>query len=280
MTTAPAPRLPPRVGLADGTTMPTLGLGVWRATDATARTAVVEALASGYRLIDTASIYKNETGVGQGLRDAGLARGEVFVTTKIWNTDQGAAPAHRAFVESLGRLGTGTVDLLLIHWPVPAANTFVETWKALIAMKNDGLVASIGVSNFQPDQLRRLADETGVVPVLNQIELHPYLQQAELRRVHAEMGIQTEAWSPLAQGQALTDPVIAGIAQRLGKTPAQVIIRWHLDMGVVAIPKSVNPERIRENIGVLDFALGQEDLAVIARLDAGKRLGPDPATFS
>jgi len=270
----------PTLSFNDGNTIPQLGLGVWQASNADARTAVAEALRAGYRSIDTAAIYENEEGVGAGLIDAGLPRNEVFVTTKIWNADQGSDAAKPALEKSLSRLKLDYVDLLLIHWPSPKQDKYLDTWRAMIEMKDQGLVRSIGVSNFNRPHLQRVIDETGVTPVLNQIELHPYMQQIAMRHTHDELGIRTESWSPLAQGKALEDPVILDIAKKYGKTASQVIIRWHLDQGLVVIPKSVTPSRIRSNFEVFDFALDEDDLKSIATLNKNQRLGPDPDQFA
>lgn len=259
--------------------IPQVGLGVWQASDDEARAAVRVALEEGYRHVDTASIYGNEKGVGEGLRNAGTPREQVFLTTKIWNADQGLEAATAALDASLERLEVDYVDLLLIHWPTPSQDRYVDTWRALINAQRDGKARSIGVSNFNPDHLQRLIDETGVAPVLNQIELHPFMQQKELRQAHQSMGIATQSWSPLGQGSALTNPVILELARKHGRTAAQVIIRWHLELGLIAIPKSITPSRIRENFNVFDFVLDASDLAAIAALDSGKRLGPDPSTF-
>lgn len=264
------------ISLSDGSRIPQLGLGVWQASQEQARAAVKAALQAGYRHIDTAAIYENEEGVGAGIRDADVAREQVFVTTKIWNTEQGFASTGRALDASLQRLKMEYVDLLLIHWPAPSRGLYIETWRALIKAKDEGKTRSIGVSNFNPEHLQRLIDETGVSPVLNQIELHPFLQQAELRRCHEALNIQTQSWSPLGQGQALNHPVIGEIARKHGKSSAQVIIRWHLQLGLVVIPKSVTASRIRENHQVFDFALDGNDMAAISTLNSGTRLGPDP----
>jgi 2,5-diketo-D-gluconate reductase A len=266
----------PMIKLSDGNQIPQLGLGVWLASQEEARAAVSHALQDGYRHVDTAAVYENEEGVGAGIRDSRVDRAEVFVTTKIWNAAQGFDTATKALDESLERLRLDYVDLLLIHWPAPSRDLFVDTWKALIRAKEQGKVRSIGVSNFNPDHLLRLIDETGVVPVLNQIELHPLFQRSALRRCHGELNIRTQSWSPLGQGQALNNPVIGEIAAKHGRTTAQVIIRWHLQLGLIAIPKSVTPERIHENSKVFDFKLDAEDMAAIAKLDSGLRLGPDP----
>ncbi len=264
------------IELSYGNLIPQLGLGVWKASQEQARAAVSQALQIGYRHIDTASVYENEEGVGAGLRDSGVDRDEVFVTTKIWNADQGFAPSGKALDESLARLKLEYVDLLLIHWPAPAKELFVDTWQAMIEAKKQGKARSIGVSNFNPDHLQRLIQETGVAPVLNQIELHPYFQQPGLRRTNAELGICTESWSPLAQGKALNDPLVREIAAKHGRTCSQVIIRWHVQLGLVVIPKSVTDARIRENYLVFDFELSAHEMLAIASLDKGIRLGPDP----
>ena len=266
----------PDVVLNNGVSMPQLGYGVFRVPDDDTERAVLAALDAGYRSIDTASLYGNETGVGRALTGSGLARAELFVTTKVWNDDQGYDSALRAFDASLGRLGLDHVDLYLIHWPKPSLDRYVETWRALEKLYADRRVRAIGVSNFQPDHLRRLLDETDIVPAVNQIELHPDLQQEQLRRFHAEHGVVTEAWSPLGQGLALRHPVVADLAHRHGRTPAQVVLRWHVQLGNVAIPKSTTPSRIRENIELFDFALADADMSALAALESGTRLGPDP----
>jgi 2,5-diketo-D-gluconate reductase A len=269
--------IPPDVSvlLSDGAAMPQLGLGVWQTPADETERVVRDALEAGYRAVDTAAIYGNEEGVGRALE----GREDVFVTTKLWNNDQGHDAALRAFDQSLARLGRETVDLYLIHWPAPSRDLYVETWRALIQLKEDGRARSIGVSNFLPEHIERLVAETGVLPAINQIELHPRFQQREARAFHALHNIATESWSPLGKAQFMDDPVLSEIAGRHGKTAAQVIIRWHLDCGLVVIPKSVRPERLRENIDVFDFELGDADLAAIARLDSPDgRLGPDPMT--
>lgn len=270
----------PIIELSDGNRIPQLGLGVWQASPEQAASAVRQALQAGYRHIDTAAIYENEEGVGQGLQEAGVPREQVFITTKVWNSEQGFDSATRALDASLARLKLDYVDLLLIHWPTPAKDRYVETWKALIQAREQGKVRSIGVSNFNPEHLQRLIDETGVTPVLNQIELHPSFQQRELRQAHERLNIRTESWSPLGQGKGLEHPQIKQIASKHGRSPAQVIIRWHLQLGLIAIPKSVTESRIQENFQVFDFQLDADDLATIATLDAGERLGPNPATLN
>ncbi len=267
------------VTLNDGRAMPQLGLGVWQTPQDVAAQVVRTAIEAGYRAVDTAAIYGNERGVGEGLRAGGVGRDALFVTTKVWNDNQGFDATLTAFDKSLGRLGLETVDLYLIHWPAPAKGLYVETWKALVRLKEEGRAKSIGVSNFQPEHLQRIIDETGVVPAVNQVELHPSFQQRPLREFHAKHGIHTESWSPLGQGKQLDDPVVAEIAAKHGRTAAQVVIRWHLDCGLIVIPKSVTPSRIVENFQVFDFKLDAGDLEKLAGLDkpAG-RIGPDPMT--
>jgi 2,5-diketo-D-gluconate reductase A len=267
----------PQVALRDGNSIPQVGLGVFQTPPDRTAAVVQTALAAGYRHIDTAAIYVNEAGVGEGLRASELAREDVFITTKLWNVDQGFDAAMKAFDHSVQRLGLDVLDLYLIHWPSPRRDLYVETWRALTRLQADGRVRSIGVSNFNADQLQRIVDETGVTPVLNQVELHPHFQQRALIEAHTALGIATESWSPLGQGRALSDPVIGAIAARHGRTPAQIIIRWHLDTGHIAIPKSVTAHRIAENIEVFDFKLDTADLAAIAGLDSPDgRIGPDP----
>lgn len=270
----------PVLPLGDGALMPQLGLGLWRTPDSTAAEVVRVAIEAGYRLVDTAAAYGNERGVGEGVRSA-KAQSEVFVTTKLWNDDQGYDRTLRAFDESVRRLGLPAVDLYLIHWPDPARGLYVESWRALIRLKAEGRARSIGVSNFGPGHLRRIIDETGEAPVVNQVELHPWFQQPALRAVNARIGVRTQSWSPLGQGQLLRDPTVRRIAAHHGRTPAQVVIRWHLDSGLIVIPKSANPDRIRENFRALDFHLEADDLAAMAALDrVDGRIGPDPGTES
>jgi 2,5-diketo-D-gluconate reductase A len=270
----------PLVRLRDGVEIPQLGFGVFQVPPEDTADVVRMALSTGYRHIDTAAAYQNEAAVGQAVRASGLERSEVFITTKCANDDHGYDEARRALRASLDRLEMDYVDLYLIHWPVPARDRYVDTWKAFIDAEKQGLVRSIGVSNFQPAHLHRVIEETGVRPIINQVELHPRLQQRELRRVHAELGIVTEAWSPLAQGEVLDDPTITAIAEAHDRTPGQVVIRWHLQLGNVVIPKSVTPERIEENIRVFDFELSEDEMAAIDALDANERTGPDPDTFA
>ncbi|UKY53704.1 aldo/keto reductase [Streptomyces inhibens] len=270
----------PSLTLNNGIAMPQLGFGVWQIEDDQAFTVVGQALEAGYRSIDTAAVYGNEAGTGRALAASGIARDELFVTTKLWNSEQGYDSTLRAFDASLTKLGLDHVDLYLIHWPLPSRDLSVDTYKAFEKIYADGRARAIGVSNFLPAHLERLLGETSVVPAVNQIELHPQFQQAESRAFHARHHIVTEAWSPLGQGKGLLeDPTIARLAAKHGKTPAQVVLRWHLQIGNVVIPKSVTPSRIAENIDVFDFELDDADLAALAGLDSGNRLGPDPATF-
>lgn len=268
------------VTLNDGRAMPQLGLGVWQVPDEQAAEVVCLALETGYRAVDTASLYRNERGVGEGVRASGLPREEVFVTTKVWNSDHGFDATLRAMEASLKLLEMDYVDLYLIHWPVPAQDRYLETWRALLRLREEGMARSIGVSNFKVPHLERLIASSDVRPAVNQIELHPYLQQAEIRAFDEAHGIATEAWSPLAKGQVVSDPVITAIAEKHGRTPAQVVLRWHMDNGLIVIPKSVTPARIRENAAVEGFRLDAEDLRRIAALDQGRRLGPDPDVFA
>ncbi|MCF2525960.1 aldo/keto reductase [Yinghuangia soli] len=271
----------PGITLNNGVEIPQLGFGVWQVPPAETEVAVRTALEAGYRSIDTAAAYENETGVGAALAASGLAREDVFVTTKLWNRNQGYDATLRAFDDSLAKLGVEYVDLYLIHWPMPAADRYVDTWQAFEKLYADQRIRAIGVSNFQIPHLERLFDGAGVIPAVNQVELHPYLQQQELRAFHAEFGVRTEAWSPLAKGGALlTDPVVAGLAEKHGRSAAQVVLRWHVQLGNIVIPKSVTPARIAENIAVFDFALDDADLAALEGLDRGRRTGPDPDTFN
>lgn len=271
----------PFITLNNGVRMPQLGFGVWQVPDDEATAAVSTALEAGYRSIDTAAIYGNEEGTGKALAASGVPREDLFVTTKLWNSEQGFDKTLAAFDASLAKLGLDHVDLYLIHWPTPARDLYADTWRALEKIYADGRAKAIGVSNFNPEHLRRVLAEGSVVPAVNQVELHPDFAQAPLRAFHAEHGIATEAWSPLGQGKGLLDePVIGTIAERHGRTPAQVVLRWHLQLGNVVIPKSVTPSRIRENIDVFDFELSDADLTELAGLDAGNRIGSDPASVN
>jgi 2,5-diketo-D-gluconate reductase A len=269
----------PSLVLHDGVEIPQLGFGVFQVPPADTQDVVETALTSGYRHVDTAAAYRNEAGVGAAIAAAGLAPEEVFVTTKLWNSEQGYDSTLAAFDKSLERLGLDRVDLYLIHWPMPAEDRYLDTWRAFERIHEECRARSLGVSNFRVEDLERLRSEAERLPTVNQIELHPSLQQAELRAWHAEHGVATEAWSPLAQGALLGEDTIETIAAHHGKTAAQTILRWHLQLGNVVIPKSATPERIRENIEVFDFELSEDDMAAIARLDASERTDPDPAGF-
>jgi 2,5-diketo-D-gluconate reductase A len=270
----------PVLTLHDGVEIPQLGFGVFQIPPEETQDAVEEALGVGYRHIDTAAAYRNEAGVGAAIAATGIAREDVFVTTKLWNGQQGYDETLAAFEKSLGRLGTGHVDLYLIHWPRPERDLFLDTWRAFERIQEEGGARSIGVSNFRIEDLERLEAEAERRPTVNQIELHPRFLQAELRAWDAEHDIATEAWSPLAQGELLEEGTIETVAAHHDRTPAQVILRWHLQIGNVVIPKSATPERIRENFEIFDFELSEDDMAALARLDAGQRTGPDPAVFN
>ncbi|MGE3285080.1 MAG: aldo/keto reductase [Pseudonocardia sp.] len=269
----------PNLVLNNGVEIPQLGFGVFKVDPGETERAVSTALEAGYRHIDTAALYRNEREVGAAIARSGLPREELFVTTKLWNSDQGDPSG--ALEASLERLGLDRVDLYLIHWPVPSAGRYVDAWRGLTKLAEEGRARAIGVSNFQPAHLQRLIDETGTVPAINQVELHPRFPQARLRAFHAEHGILTEAWGPLSQGgDVLRDDRVRAVGARYGKSPAQVILRWHLQLGNVVIPKSVTPSRIAENLDVFDVELAAEDLAVIDALATGQRIGPDPDTFA
>jgi 2,5-diketo-D-gluconate reductase A len=270
----------PAVTLHDGFEIPQLGFGVFQIPAEETQEAVEEALGVGYRHVDTAAAYGNEAGVGAAIAATGVRREDVFITTKLWNSEQGYDSTLAAFEKSLERLGTGNVDLYLIHWPRPDAGLFLETWRAFERIKEEGGARSIGVSNFRIEDLELLEAEAEQRPTVNQIELHPRFQQGELRAWNADHDIVTEAWSPLAQGDLLEDGTIETVAAHHDRTPAQVILRWHLQLGNVVIPKSSTPERIRENFELFDFELSEDDMAALARLDTGERIGPDPGTFS
>ena len=274
--------LSPELTFNDGNTIPQLGYGVWQVEDDVAEKVVVQAFEAGFRHIDTAKIYGNEEGVGRAIERSGLTPEDIFITTKLWNADQGYESTLAAFDASMERLGLETLDLYLIHWQQPQQDKYVDTWKALIELQKRGRVKSIGVSNFTTEGLQRIIDETGVVPAINQVELHPFFNQAELREFNASKGILTQAWSPLGQGgELLEHPAIAEIAAKHNATPAQVVIAWHLAIGNVVIPKSVTESRIRENYAALDVALDAADVEAINGLDrtaeGAGRIGPDPA---
>jgi 2,5-diketo-D-gluconate reductase A len=271
----------PTITLNNGVAIPQLGFGVWQVPDDEAERSVATALKVGYRSIDTAKLYFNEEGVARAVRGSGVARDELFLTTKLWNDEHDYDSALRAFDASLQRLGVDVIDMYLIHWPVPEQDKYLSAWRAMEKIYAEGLARAIGVSNFTVETLQRLLDTADVVPAVNQIELHPQLAQRQLRAVHARYGIATEAWSPLGSGKGLLElPELADLAAKHGKTPAQVVLRWHLQNGMIAIPKSVTPTRIAENFDVFGFALDETDLSVIDGLDSGRRLGPDPATFN
>jgi 2,5-diketo-D-gluconate reductase A len=271
----------PTLKMNDGNQIPQLGFGVFQIDPDETTEPVRIALDVGYRLIDTAQGYQNEEAVGEALRNSGIPREDVFVTTKLTNSEQGRDKALAAFDDSMRKLRLDVLDLFLIHWPVPALDLYVETWKALDELRREGRVRSIGVSNFSVEHLQRLFDETGVVPTVNQVELHPRFPQEELRAFHAQHGILTEAWAPLGQGKGLlADPVLAEVGRSKNKSPAQVVLRWHIQLGNVVIPKSVTPARIQENFEVFDFSLDDAGMQQISSLATGERLGPDPRTFN
>ncbi len=266
----------PEHTLNDGTTLPAIGLGTWPMNDSQAEEAVLGALDLGYRLVDTATNYRNETGVGRGIARSGVPREEVVVTTKLPGRHHGYEETLASFEESRRRLGLEYVDLYLIHWPLPRVDKYVDSWRAMIKLREDGLVRSIGVSNFTPEHLGRLEKETGVLPSVNQIELHPYFPQDELRAFHADKGILTESWSPLGRGTDLLDePAVRGVAESLGVTPGQVVLRWHTQLGALPIPKSASPERQRENLDVFGFTLDDAQMRAVAER-AHRRVGGDP----
>ncbi|WP_394688951.1 aldo/keto reductase [Hoeflea sp.] len=263
----------------DGHSIPQLGFGIWQIPQDETAAAVASAIKTGYRLIDGAYIYGNEAGFGEGLKNSGVPRDEIFVTTKVWNRDQGRDKARASVERSLKSIDVNQLDLVLIHWPVPGLGLYVETWKALIEMRNEGLVRSIGVSNFNADHLARIIEETGEVPVLNQIEINPLLQQPELRAVCDAHKIVAQAWTPLGNARSFEAEPITAAAARTGKSPAQVILRWHMQLGHAAIARSVNPGRQAENLDVFDFTLTDDEMSAIATLDVGLRNGPDPSVF-
>jgi 2,5-diketo-D-gluconate reductase A len=270
----------PNIKMNDGFEIPQLGYGVFQIDPAVTKEATLAALDVGYRHVDTAQMYGNEQGVGEAIRESGLGRAEIFVTSKLNNTFHEPADARRAFGRTMEVLGLEHLDLFLIHWPLPEVGDFVNTWRAMEEMHATGRVRSIGVSNFQVHHLERLLGETETVPAVNQIEIHPYLIQEELRRFHREHGIVTEAWSPLAKGHVVNDPVISEIGARVGRSPAQVTLRWHIQRGDVVFPKSVTRSRIEENFNLFDFELTQSDIDAISALDRHERTGPDPDLFN
>jgi 2,5-diketo-D-gluconate reductase A len=271
--------LVPAIPMNDGHSIPQIGFGVWQVPDDVAVDATLSAFEAGYRHVDTAAVYENERGVGEAIVRSGLDRSDLFITTKVWNTDHGYDATMRAMDASLGLLGLDHVDLYLVHWPSPATGNYRETWRAVLALRDAGKTTSVGVSNFHRHHLEVIIDEFGVTPVLDQIELHPRLPQRELREFQAAHGILTEAWSPLASGELIDNPLLQGIADQHGKTTAQVMIRWHLQLGNVVLPKSVTPSRIRQNIEVFDFELTPADMESIATLEDGYRTGPNPDEF-
>ncbi|BEL02088.1 aldo/keto reductase [Actinoplanes sichuanensis] len=270
----------PVITLNNGVTIPQIGFGVFQIPEAQTAAAVTAALEAGYRSIDTAAIYHNESGVGAALKAAGVPRDELFITTKVWNTDQGYDETLRAFDASTARLGLETLDLYLIHWPTPKRGRYLDTWRALEKLLADGRVRAIGVSNFLPEHLRAVADLAGTVPAVNQIEVHPALQQRDAQAANAELGVVTEAWSPLAQAGVLGDPAVLRIATAHDRTPAQVVLRWHVQQGRIVIPKSVTPSRIAENLRIFDFELTADELAAIDGLESDGRTGPHPDHFN
>ena len=268
-----------KTSLRDGSQIPSIGFGVFLIPNSEVVAAVSTALACGYRHLDTASIYKNEEGVGEAVRASNLPRKDIFITTKIWNDDQGTGKTKAACFASLDRLGLDYLDLALIHWPVPGRGLYVDTWRELIDLRDKGHIKSIGVSNFNPDHLEAIIQATGEVPVVNQIECHPWLQQTDLRTFHGNLGIVTQSWSPLGRGKLLNEPIIKAIATKHNGTEAQVIIAWHLKVGNVVIPKSITPSRIQENHQASTINLDSDDIAQVLKLDAGIRVGPDPLQF-
>lgn len=268
------------VKLSNGSRFPLMGLGVMQIPDAEVPAAMRTAATLGYRSFDTAPVYGNEVGVGNGVRQIDLHRSEILITTKLWNSRQGFDTTLRAFDESAQALALDYIDVYLIHWPVPARDQYVDTWKALVGLQKEGRVKTIGVSNFKPAHLERLIGETGVVPAMNQIELHPAWQQRDLRVYHARHGIVTQAWSPLGRGGALSNPTVAGIARRLGRSAAQVILRWLTQSGIAVIPKASSEEHMRENLASFDFVLDEAAMNAMDSLDSAQgRFGPDPEVF-
>ena len=269
----------PSIALNDGNSIPQLGFGIWNVSPDITAQVVQSALQTGYRLIDGAHIYGNEAGLGKGMKLSGLPRDEMVITTKVWNGEHGRDKTRKAVERSLATIDVDYLDLVLIHWPVPSQDLYVETWKCLIEMRNEGLIRSIGVSNFNADHLARIIAETGETPVVNQIEVHPKLQQPEMRAANAKHNIITQAWTPLGNGNSFDAEPIKAVAARTGKSPAQVILRWHLQLGNVVIPRSIKPERQAQNFDLFDFLLTDDEMAAIANLDVGLRTGPDPSVF-
>lgn len=270
------PPLAPLVLLADGRAIPQVGYGMYKVPAADATRLARSAIELGYRHLDTATLYGNEAEAGAAVRECGLPREEVFVTSKVWNDDHGYDETLRAFDAAMGRFGLDRLDLYLIHWPVPSKDRYVDTWRALVRLREEGRIDSIGVSNFHAHHLERIIDATGVTPVVNQVELHPWLPQRELRAAHERLGIRTEAWSPLARGRLLGDPVLEPVASKHGRSVAQVVLAWHVRQGTIVIPKASSPERIAENLDVFSFELDEADVAAIATLESGERTGRDP----
>lgn len=266
----------PRLSLDDGATIPQLGYGLYKVPPSDTVRLCREAIAIGYRHLDTAAFYANEEQVGVAVREADVPRDELYVTTKVWKDDNGFDSTLRAFDRSMARLGLDHLDLYLIHWPVPSTDRYVDTWRALVRLQQERRVRSIGVANFHPHHIERLIAETGVKPVVNQVELHPWLPQAAVREFDEGLDIRTEAWSPLARGRILGTPILGDLADKHGRTPAQIVLRWHIELGNIVIPKASSPERLRENLDVFDFALEPDDLALMASLETGERTGRDP----
>jgi 2,5-diketo-D-gluconate reductase A len=273
--TEPIP-LAPRLSLADGASIPQLGYGLYKVPATDAARLCLDAIAIGYRHLDTAAFYDNEREVGAAVRAAPVPREELFVTSKVWKDDNGFDETLRAFDASMARLELDSLDLYLIHWPVPSTDRYVPTWRALVRLQEEGRVRSIGVANFHAHHLERIIGETGVAPVVNQVELHPWLPQVQLRAFDAARGIRTEAWSPLARGRVLRTPLLDDLAAKHGRTPAQVVLRWHVQLGNIVIPKATSPERLAENLDVFGFELDADDLAALATLETGERTGRDP----
>ncbi|KAA2316254.1 aldo/keto reductase [Pseudooceanicola sediminis] len=265
-----------KLSLNDTRSIPQMGFGVWQIPEETTENAVATAIGLGYRLIDGARIYGNEAGMGRGVRNSGVAREDLFVTSKVWNSDQGRDAARAAIRGSLERTGLDYLDLMLIHWPCPEKDLYVETWQALIEARDTGLVRSIGVSNFTATHLDRIIAKTGVAPALNQIELHPRMQQSDMRAANAERGVITQSWSPLGRANAFSDPTLVEIARRLDRSVPQVILRWHIQLGLSVIPRSSNPDHMASNFAAQSFELSDADMAAIEGMETGARIGPDP----